>query len=272
MTRRGEVRACGYIWKPWDDGVATHVHDRFLVTTWGFGSINKSKVFVTYPKSRDPMARDKIGICLAPGKTREEAMQRGISWVEKYRNSGGPESPEKLFPKLFRDWRIIYRNRLDILGHLFFTNGNGYSWLDGAVVANSDGKPRKSRRLPKGAPKWLSPEFFALKDYRLQDRIQRAHFDREEAKMEIGPLPDDGKPRHFYPICQYSLILCIPDDVRPDWLKVAYEAALCLRDRQDPSPPKYSLEDTTRPLENIKHGKRIVAELEAKYPYLKPSA
>ena len=284
QSRRGQVRACGHIWYPWTEGVATMVGDKFEVVTWQFGSIHQSKVFVIYPGSKDPMDRDRIGVCLSPGKTRKEAMQRGLDWVAAYK---APDSPDELFPKLFRRWKTIYRTRVDIIDHLFFVIGNGYSWLDGAMVSTSDDDRNEEKPKvlpPPGSPEYLSEEFFKLSS-KEQRVITDAHYDAEEDALAIGPLPDDGSFRNFYPVCQYSAILCIPDDVRPDWLAVAYEAALMLRDRQMPAPEKkihglveghvQVLEATVDQREqarceaNIAYGKRVVEELEAKYPHLK---
>ncbi len=267
-SRRGQVRACGRVWYPWNDGVATMVNDRFKVVTWQFGSIHQSKVFVIYPGSKDPMDRDRIGVCLAPGRTRNEAMQRGLDWAAAYK---APDSPDELFPKLFQQWRTIYRTRVDILDHLFFVIGNGYLWLDGAIVCTSDDSEGERPKVapPPGSPEYLSLEFFKLSS-KEQRVITAAYYDAAENAMPIGPLPDDGAPRNFYPVCQYSDILTIPDDVRPDWLLVAYEAALMLRDRQTTTPERP--EDASRCLKNIEYGTRVVAELEAKYPHLKANA
>jgi hypothetical protein len=238
------------------------VGDRFEVVTWPFGSIHQSKVFVTTPGSKS----ERVGVCLPPGKTRKEAMQRGLDWVAAYK---APDSPDELFPKLFRQWRTIYRTRVDIIDHLFFVIGNGYSWLDGAIVPTSDYPEEPSVPAPPdGSPEVYSDAFFDLS--RSEQRvIQEYHYYLREQATPIGPLPDDGAPRNFYPVCHYSAILNIPANVRPEWLLVAYEAALLLRDRQT-TVPSYTM-DRARCEENIAYGKRVVDELEAKYPHLKGS-
>lgn len=209
------------------------VGDKFEVTTWQFGDIHQSKVFVLYSNPRDSFHQGRIGVCLAPGKTRKEAMQRGLDWVAAYK---APDSPDELFSKLFRRWKTIYRTRLDILNQLFFVIGNGYAWVDGAVVPTSeDYEERPVAVPPPGSPRFGSPAYYKL-PFPQQRVIADAYFDAKEAALPIGPLPDDGQPRNFYPVCHYSEILCIPDDVRPDWLAVAYEAAVALRDRQTTTP------------------------------------
>lgn len=265
-SRRGEVRACGRVWYPWSDGVATVVNDRFEVVTWKFGSIHQSKVFIHYSKSKDPMDGPSIGMCLAPGKTREEAMRRGLDWVAQYK---GPDTPDELFPKLFRRWKTIYRRRADIIDHLFFVIGNGYSWVDGGIVCTSDDGDEEERPVkvpPPGSPEAYSDAFYDL-PYPEQKVIQDYHYHLREEAMAVGPIYDDGRAREFYPVCHYSAILLVPDDVRPEWLMVAYEAALMLRDRQARIPMRP--EDQPRCDLNIKYGEKVVADLEAKYPHLK---
>lgn len=284
QSRKGQVRACGHVWYPEGDGVATTIGDKFEVTTWRFGDIHQCKVFVHYPNPRDPRGRESVGICLPPSPTRVEAMRRGLDWVASYK---APDSPDELFAKQYRRWRSLYRTRADLLDQLFFTIGNGYAWVGGAIVPTyyDDGaRERAPVVAPEGSPKYLSGEYFKL-PVEQQQVISAAHYDAEEAALPVGPLPDDGGPRNFYPVCGYSLVACVPDDVRADWLAVAYEAALMLRDRQTPRAPekaRYAVrggklrevgssvdpDEQARCDSNIAHGRRIVAELEARFPHL----
>jgi hypothetical protein len=178
------------------------VHDRFLVVTWRFGDIHQSKVFVKYEKSTDQTDGTGIGVCLPPGRSMKEAMQHGLSWVEQYRENKGPEGPDTMFPKLFARWKSIYRTRLDVLDHLFFVIGNGYAWLDGGIICTSgyEEEVPQQEPLPPDAPVYGSEAYYQLGDRRLERRIADAFFDAEDAAKPVGPLPDDGKPRHFYPV------------------------------------------------------------------------
>ena len=267
--RRGEVRACGKVWYPTGDGVGTRV-GRFEVRTWKFGSIHQCVVLVDYEASRDARGDRRVRIGFDPGRTREEAMRRGLEWARNYR---APESPDELFPTLFRRWRQLYRTRADILDQLFFTIGGGYTWLDGAIVSSSLGEEElgadaPSIDLPPDAPEFLSEGYLALPE-RERDLIQQAWFREGRENFPVGPVPDDGEPQEFYPVSEYSNLLAIPDDVRPDWLLVAYEAAKLLRDRQTLNPknsPDFARGD--RCAENRAYGERIARELEEKYPEL----
>lgn len=264
-SRQGEVRACGRVWYYQNGGVGTLVADRFEVVTWKFGDIHQCKVYIHYPGSRDPMDGPRIGMCLPPSKTREEAMRRGLDWVAQYK---GPESPDELFPRLFRRWKTLFRRRADLLDHLFFVIGNGYSWLDGGIISTLayEDEERVVTVPPPGSPKAYSGGFYKL-PYSEQRIIQDYHHHLLEEAMPVGPLHDDGRAREFYPVSQYSAILCIPEDARPDWLLVAYEAALLLRDRQVRAPRDSNHQ--ARCNKNIEYGEKVVADLEAKYPHLK---
>ena len=274
-SRQGQVRACGRIWEWGDyDGISTRVDGRFDVLTWRFGNIHQCKVFVHYSGSRDPSELGRIGMCLRPSKTQKEAMQKGLDWVKQYQTRG-PLTPDELFPNLYWDWKTIYRTRLDILDHLFFSIGNGYSWLDGSIVPTDLGEREEltmSRRfpgvkIPENPPKFGSDECQKL-PAKVQLAILETEIDAQEEDLPVGPLPDDGAPRSFYPICQYCNILHIPDDVKPEWLAVAYEAAVALRDRQSLVPLDGS-GDPEQCQRNIAYGKEVVAYLEDKYPHLK---
>lgn len=107
---------------------------------------------------------------------------------------------EKLITKLFKDWKTLFRTRADVLDHLFFTIGNGYRWKNG-ILKGSD---RRYDQLP------------------LNDK---------EINLSVGPEPDDGSLRDFYPISEYSKICNIPTDVQSDWLILALEAIELYKNR-----------------------------------------
>jgi hypothetical protein len=87
-------------------------------------------------------------------------------------------------------------NRALALDRLFFTIGTGYKWVNGCIVCSMDPKkfldnvPNSNIKPPKNLEK------------RLKD-------------MKISKC---------YPICEYSKVNQVPDNVRPDWLDAAFEA------------------------------------------------
>ncbi|MFA6235136.1 MAG: hypothetical protein WC824_13260 [Bacteroidota bacterium] len=257
-----------YTWKPWDDGYETQVTDRIRAVTWRFGSIHQCKIFVEYPQSRDPCDGTEIGICLLHRKTLKGARSHVLKWAEKIAAGNFP-GPDDLFTRLYLEWPSQFRTRLRVLNHLFFTIGNGFSWLDGCLIDSS----------PEDILEWTQKQKFRQKKIREGTanlfELECEMMDLEQAALPKGPLPDDGKPIDFYPVCDYSNILCVPDDVRDDWLAVAYEAALALRDRTGEtgaywpeSTPELRAKKVT---EQKAYGDQVVNELRERFPLRVPT-
>ena len=87
-------------------------------------------------------------------------------------------------------------NRAMALNELFFTIGAGYKWVNGCIICSMtpkkflDNLPNSNIKQPKDLEK-------RMKDMRISK---------------------------CYPICEYSKVNQVPDDVKPDWLNAAFEA------------------------------------------------
>lgn len=259
------MKRFGTTWRETGDAWEGVYRERFHVLVWKFGSIWQTKVLVAYPAAKKQRHREGgVGICLEPSKTVQAAMRHGRAWVEAYHRAS-PVAPAALFAASFAQWKTLYRTRLDVLEQLFFVIGNGYAWLDGAVVSTNPEDHLKytpeyrAERRAADTAHVQDPEVRALMDE------ASARIDAEEDALPIGPLPDDGHPRSFYPVSEeYSLVCTVPDDVRPEWFSVAYEAAVTLRDR---SLPHCADGDGGQvPSANPGIGTQVVAELERRFP------
>lgn len=288
ISRKNTLRGAGHIWHASDDW-ETNITDRIKVLTWKFGEIHQCKVFIRYADGHHPIHGDRVGICLMAQPTRLEAMKHGVEWAEHYIETG-PPTVEQVFSDCYNHWPTIYRTRVDVIDHLFFTNGNGYEWLDGAIQCTGPDDYIESQRreeyrrthptedeirekelfsnmLKKHKEKpYLSDDMLAIINDMLDIKSKK-----ERAKEEGRPLPDDGTLRNFYPVSQdFAEITRVPDDVRPDWLALSYEAALMLRDRSAPDNPKNKGQWNEKlGSRNIQVGSRIVKELERRFPQLK---
>ncbi len=142
------IQRFGHEWESWGDGVAAVVRERFRVTTWKFGSIHQSKVLVRYAHAH---AHDggEVGMCLPACRTRGAAMRQGLAWVERYVREGAP-SVDAVFRDCFQNYPQLYRTRASVLEHIFFVIGNGYDWLDGAIVVTSIASPEELREFARG--------------------------------------------------------------------------------------------------------------------------
>lgn len=81
----------------------------------------------------------------------------------------------------------------------------------------------------------------------------------------------------FYPASEnYSNICLVPDDVKPEWLELAYESALLLRDKSGViKMPKSRFDTANRDIDDEKRqadnrvlGAKIVADLERRFPHI----
>lgn len=283
-SRKGTFRAAGHIWHSTPcnptDGWTTNLNERIRLTTWQFGSIHQCVLNISYND-------DDVHIGLEPNKTVQEAMahlvQFGINLIEK----GFSQSVEQVFQDCYAHWPSLYRTRLDIINHIFFTIGNGYEWLDGSIICAGPEDHIGARERDEYRRK--NPDQSTLKSIALFKAIVEDPESSEETKKiaERGlslydnetetdftrPLPDDGQPRAFYPVCDSSNICNVPNDVKPDWLALAYEAVILLRDRSGISDEvrrnyseQYIKDDEQRNTRNIKAASKILVEFRERFP------
>jgi hypothetical protein len=169
-----------------------------------------------------------------------------------------------------REYPSISRNKLDVYDHLFLTNGNGYDWVNGELIEPSNEKPNVIS-IEEAIDKLFNDEFridfttdrmflyieelnkgekvvkeslqYDLKRY-AQDvkTIVNAEKAVNQSLFEIEPIISlDGlKPECFlYPLCEYSKIMNIPDDIKSDWLEGIKELMNYLLNSEFPSVVEY---------------------------------
>lgn len=139
-----------------------------------------------------------VAISLYRCDTLADAQCKAIAWADAYK----PATVEGTMRDSFEHWPTLYRTRTDVIDGLLFVIGNGYEWLDGALQCTEP--EAHLRPLPT-----YSPEVEALLAEANADTLDRT-------------------PRDLYPVCSSSHISRVPDDVRPDWLALAREAAALL--------------------------------------------
>jgi len=291
MSRKGTIRRCGHIWissnSGYDNDWHTNINDRFHASTWKFGSIHQAKVFVDYNHLIDNKKPDSwkidgsVGICLHYGKTMEEAMQTCLNWIDDFKKTG-PASPEQVFKDCWEHWPSLYPNGLQIpvIEHIFFVIGGGYTWLDGAIVSTSPQDYLESMRRDR-ENSTLKEALKASEELRKMIRARKIA-EGEELDYWDYTQEEQNYMRwsqgiyRFYPVSEgYSNICLVPDDVRPEWLKISYEAAILLRDKSGiPKMPKSRYDSSNedeikRQEDNRRIGEKVVLDLERRFPQLK---
>ena len=143
-------------------------------------------------------------------------------------------------------WRLIYyhptfvRNRTFALNLLFCTIGTGLEWKDGQIVdeiednyltAKKQDIYNLDREIYKKAytntfhkPGLLSGELKVwdikiMREYNYRNNCMAEYTLKNIEKAVTVSLP----PKSFYPICQYSNLMTMPKNVKPDWLSLAIE-------------------------------------------------
>lgn len=139
-----------------------------------------------------------VAISLYRTDTLAEAQRKAIAWADAYK----PATVEGTMRDSFERWPTLFTTRVEVIDHLLFVIGNGYEWLDGALLCEEP----EAHLSPAQT---FSPEIEALL-----------------AEADVEPLP--RAPLEYYPVCSSSHISRVPDDVRPDWLALAREAAALL--------------------------------------------
>jgi hypothetical protein len=292
-SRKGTIRRCGHIWSSnntyYDDDWHTTIDERFHISTWKFGSIHQAKVFIDYNHLIDGKEPDSfkvdgsVGICLRYGKTMEEAMRICLDYIEEFKKNG-PPSVDQLFQDSWDHWPTLYvRGRREpVICQTFFTIGGGYTWVDGAVMCTSPHDYLESvreERKDEGMTKALE----ACEEVRKMSR-ERKLAKGEELDYWDYTREEQDEMRwgqgvfNFYPASEgYSNVCLVPDDVKPEWLELAYEAAILLRDKSGvPKMPKSRWhneksdeDDQKRQADNRVLGAKVVAELERRFPHVK---
>lgn len=255
-----------------DDHLYATINDKLTASTWEFGDIHQAVVYVKYNHLIDGKKSDHffdtiygLSIDLHYGETREQAMQHCLDWIAQYQAKGVPTA-EEAFQDCYKYYPDLFPSRAAVLDHWFFVGGNGYGWLDGSIVDTS-------------------PDDRELGTSECMKEMSRLIKEIEEQLAELGcPIEKDppgilweNPPYAFYQPHKYSKICNVPDDVKPEWLALAYEAALLLRDHSgvpDIKSKRYNFgkEEVERQEENRKIGADIVRQLERRFPHVKVPA
>jgi len=131
----------------------------------------------------------------------------------------------------------LFPEEADLLDHTFFTNGNGLEWYKGQLIdvlhpdepnksveeyAKQGYKHRQKRSTINGwtHSEYDSPDQATARALELERRV---HYVKKGFYGDSCRLSADGKLiRKIYPICQYSRIMSLPDDIQQDWLEAAW--------------------------------------------------
>jgi len=148
---------------------------------------------------------------------------------------------ENYIRKSMREYPSLFYNRTQVIEHLFLVIGNGGDWVNGQIKFCDD-RARYHRRKFQDPREVIRP----YRDVKTEIAWKKLIGERVD-EFEIRFLKEHVKEHNrqtklivenvktlsklhvpqadYYPICEYSAIIDMPDDVRVDWLKGALEAA-----------------------------------------------
>ena len=125
----------------------------------------------------------------------------------------------------------LFPTRDHTIEFIFCVLGNGYDWEDGALIESCDDEKSKivEKLLLEGSPEEdIKKTVQEINDKRFPPLPELSAEVKEVLQkygLELPGRPRDvGQPIMVYPLCEYTHILKLPLDIRPDWLAGAEEA------------------------------------------------
>lgn len=154
-----------------------------------------------------------------------------------------PRTAEGWATRAAMDWPSLYSSRSRVLDAMFCTLGSGHHWSQ---------NPRYPRWLVSRVRKMRSSAW----DVRDAAALEDAH---AEGRFVDGRVRYIGTPpSNFYPLSAGSPLMCVPDDVLPDWLLLATETAALVA----------SFDSGKRRTGNGEMARRALADLRVRFPHM----
>lgn len=164
---------------------------------------------------------------------------------------------EETIQYLFDEYPGIYGHRWQALDQLYCTNGNGYDWVNGELVAcNEENEGRKGyiAQLGEDGKATLHEEKVKARIEKYFEEFQNEYKENKAKLLAAGiseelaeeAFPTDGilarkmaerlstirkdAEIQFYPLSNYSALFTMPADVKPDWLEGAKETIALVKE------------------------------------------
>lgn len=140
---------------------------------------------------------------------------------------------------------MLFQDRVQCLDHLFCVIGNGYKWNKGQLVVpaylreeemrikfRADDRPTEEQTIEMQLQVQTPKKTKGFPEYKLNSFTQYmlvSYFRQHRALKNVDKITSPGfhewvSPNYqFYPLCEYSKMLCLPKNIQPDWLAGAEE-------------------------------------------------
>lgn len=139
---------------------------------------------------------------------------------------------EQELQKMFDEYPILFGTRQECLDHLFCVIGNGYVWRCGMLVKCDDN--RSDAELEEEWQKNSGHDFLKGRKKACQDpKLLKHKTKKNEHYLDYEYCKTHSffdEPRYsWYPLCKYSRIYHVPEDVKPDWKELVDECKAMLK-------------------------------------------
>lgn len=152
-----------------------------------------------------------------------------------------------------KNYPTLYPNRLNVDNHLFAVIGNGYEWKGGQIVEDVYSSERNEDDEYENLSKAEYSSLFTANDYEMyverfnnyNPNVNRIFHKMIDGKSEEEindlitsklnePYKMDSRLKwHVYPLCDYSKIVNIPDNIQDDWLDaIEHFVCWCLNNQE----------------------------------------
>lgn len=152
-------------------------------------------------------------------------------------------SINKAIADSIRAYPTLYRCRTDVLEHWFCTIGNGMMWEDGKLVHSYSEEPRTLEQIIKEDTAYQVQDLstprrrvalakniaYLTTIYNNADDLAQLPWDSSD-RVAMSNSPDSLPPKAIYPLCEYSRMCSVPDDVDPEYLAAVREMIFAVFD------------------------------------------
>ena len=128
---------------------------------------------------------------------------------------------ETTIQRMFDRYPDLFSTRKECYNHLFCVIGNGYEWKRGQIVECGVDEEIEPLLIEEE-----NRDYAAQASEHTVAKQSKENIARWNDRKAMYPMAYEFK---WYPLCEFSLINEIPDDVKPDWKAAAEECKDLLR-------------------------------------------
>ncbi len=195
-------------------------------------------------------------------------------------------SLDRYVAEAIRNYPTLFKNRTDVLQHLFFVNGNGLEWVDGMLIDRYDNAAKDRARDLRDEAAELAECAEPHEEDGIIPEAHRRYYEQQIARIRTGVrkhnllvqftidhadmlalMPWDRELHSIYPICEYAKMCNVPDDVKPDWLAGIREMifALFACDVTKKRPDRTDAEHENERQQNIAWCDKVLQDLTTRF-------